>query len=120
MTRAGRATLIAASAIGIAAAGAGAGAGLYASLEPSSSTTTVVSVPASDGLPVSATTGLSINEIYKRSVQSVVDITVTSGSSYSPFGGTSATLTATIGTSSVHPRVLRIARSMLSSVKANL
>jgi putative serine protease PepD len=90
MTRAGRATLIAATAIGIAAAGAGAGAGLYASLDPGSTTTTVVSVPASDGQPVSATTGLSINEIYKRTFESVVDITVTSGSSYSPFGGTSA------------------------------
>src|SRR4051812_36658611 len=87
MTRAGRATLIAASAIGIAAAGAGAGAGLYASLEPSSTTTTVVSVAASDGEPVSASSGLSINQIYKRTFQSVVDITVTSSSGYSPFGG---------------------------------
>ena len=86
MTRAGRATLIAATAVGIAAAGAGAGAGLYASFAPTT-TTTVVSVAASDGEPVSATTGLSINEIYKRTFQSVVDITATSSGSDSPFGG---------------------------------
>ncbi len=83
MTRAGRATLIAATAIGVAAAGAGAGAGLYATLAPST-TTTVVTVDR--GQPVSATTGLTINDIYKRTYQGVVDITVTSSTSSSPFG----------------------------------
>ena len=84
MTRASRAALTAAAAIGVAAAGAGAGAGLYASLGPST-TTTVVTVDR--GQPVSATGGLTINDIYKRTYQGVVDITVTGSTSVSPFGG---------------------------------
>ncbi len=87
MNRASRTALTAAAAIGIAAAGAGAGAGLYASLGPST-TTTVVTVER--GQPVSASGGLTINDIYKRTYQGVVDITVTSSTSTSPFGGQGA------------------------------
>jgi putative serine protease PepD len=83
MTRASRAALTAAAAIGIAAAGAGAGAGLYASIGPSD-TTTVVSVDRSEA--VSTSTELTVNEIYKRTSDGVVDITVTS-STDSPFRG---------------------------------
>jgi putative serine protease PepD len=84
MTRASRVALTAAAAIGIAVAGAGAGAGLYSSLD-SSGTTTVVSV--ANGEPVSSTAGgLSINGIYRRTYQGVVDITISGGSSDS-FGG---------------------------------
>jgi putative serine protease PepD len=86
MTRASRAALTAAAAIGIAAAGAGAGAGLYASLEPSSTTTTTVVSSVEGGQPVATSSGLSINDIYQRTYQGVVDITVTSNA-VSPFGG---------------------------------
>jgi putative serine protease PepD len=91
MTRPARATLIAASAIGLAAAGVGAGAGLYAALGPSSTTTTV---EVSRSEPVAATSnasaeGLSINDIYQRTYRGVVDLTVSS-SSDSPFGGGSS------------------------------
>ena len=37
--------------------------------------------------PVSATTGLTINDIYQRTYQGVVDITVDSTSGGAPFGG---------------------------------
>jgi putative serine protease PepD len=87
MTRASRVALTTAAAIGIAVAGAGAGAGLYSSLD-SSGTTTVVSVAS--GEPVSSSAGgLSINAIYRRTYQGVVDITI-SGGSDSPLGGSQA------------------------------
>ena len=86
MTRASRAALTAAAAIGIAAAGVGVGAGLYATLEPSGTTTTVIS-SVGRGEPVASSSGLSVNEIYTRTHQGVVDITVTSTGSNSPFGG---------------------------------
>ncbi len=81
------AALTAAAVVAILGLGAGAGAGLYASLASSSSTTTVVSdvttpAPADQ---TSAAAGLTINAIYQRSYQGVVDITVDSSSS-SPFG----------------------------------
>jgi putative serine protease PepD len=84
MTRASRTVLTAAAVVGIAAAGAGAGAGLFAALGPSS-TTTVVSVDS--GQPVSTAAGLTINELYERTHQGVVDLTVTSSAGDSPFGG---------------------------------
>jgi putative serine protease PepD len=84
-----RAVLTAAGALAIAAVGAGAGAGLYAAFAPATKTvisTTTTSVPAGSQ-PVSAASGLSINAIYQRTYQGVVDITVTTGGSFSPFGG---------------------------------
>jgi putative serine protease PepD len=83
-----RAVLTAAGAFAIAAAGAGAGAGLYAAFAPAKTTTVVSATTTVDNAqPVSATTGLSINAIYQRTYQGVVDITVTTGGGFSPFGG---------------------------------
>jgi putative serine protease PepD len=89
MTSSKRAAFTAAGALAIAGAGAGAGAGLYASIAPSKTTTVVNSVTTVDhAQPASAATGLTINDIYQRSYQGVVDITVDTGSgSASPFGG---------------------------------
>jgi len=86
MTRAARATLIAASAIGIAAAGAGVGAGLYATLEPSDSTSTVTIERSGEPVAVSSSTkgAMSVNDVYERTYRGVVDLTVTSSSN---FGG---------------------------------
>src|SRR5439155_9977164 len=39
------------------------------------------------GQPVAASSGLTINDIYKRTYQGVVDIMVSSNSGFSPFGG---------------------------------
>jgi putative serine protease PepD len=86
-----RAALTAAGAFAIGAVGVGAGAGLYAAVGPSS-TTTVVSNPVDNSQPVSASGGLSVNAVYQRTYQGVVDITVTtSGSSLGlgQFGGSS-------------------------------
>jgi putative serine protease PepD len=82
----GKAVLIAASALAIGLAGAGAGAGLYSAIGPEH-TKTVVTQTIDQGQPVAATSGDSINDIYKRTYQGVVDITVQSDSGFSPFGG---------------------------------
>jgi putative serine protease PepD len=93
MTRPARASLIAASAIGLAAAGAGAGAGLYAALGPSSTTTTVQVDRNSEPVSATSTTSgeLSVNDVYERTYRGVVDLTVSSdgSSDSSPFGGSS-------------------------------
>jgi putative serine protease PepD len=82
------AVLTAAAALAILGAGAGLGAGLYSSLS-SGTTTTVVTDVASSGQAQQAadTSALSINSIYQKTYQGVVDITVdsTAGPS-SPFG----------------------------------
>jgi len=83
-----RAVLTAAGALAIAGAGAGAGAGIYAAFAPA--TKTVISTTVASGgtaQPISATSGLSINSIYQRTYQGVVDITVSTDSGFSPFGG---------------------------------
>ena len=83
-----RAVLTAAGALAIALAGAGAGAGIYSAIGPSKTTTVVDSTTTVDhSQPASATSGLSINAIYQRTYQGVVDITVTSTGGFSPFGG---------------------------------
>jgi putative serine protease PepD len=82
--------LSAAGALAILAAGAGLGAGLYASLAPAATTTTVVSqrpVGAPAPALVSSTTGISVNAVYQRTHEGVVDLTVESTSSGSPQGG---------------------------------
>jgi putative serine protease PepD len=90
MHRGTRAILIAAAAIAIAAVGAGAGAGLYATLSPSETkTTTVVTVDRTE--PVAASDALSISDIYERTYQSVVDLTVSGTGDSSPFGDGSQT-----------------------------
>ena len=83
-----RAVLTTAGALAIGLAGAGAGAGLYSALGPAKTKTVVTSTTVVDhSQPASASTGLSINAIYQRTYQGVVDITVASTQSVSPFGG---------------------------------
>jgi putative serine protease PepD len=86
--------LTTAGACAILAAGAGAGAGLYASLAPASTTTTVVQTGSGNqqapSLAASTTTGTSVDAVYQRAHEGVVDITVlaTSSQSSSTSGGT--------------------------------
>jgi putative serine protease PepD len=83
-----RAVLVSAGALAIGLAGAGAGAGIYSAVAPSKTTTVVTSTTTVDhSQPASAASGLSINAIYQRTYQGVVDITVTTSGSFSPFGG---------------------------------
>ena len=84
-----RAVLTAAGALAIAGVGAGAGAGLYAAFAPATNTVVSTTTTSADAnaQPVSATSGLSINAIYQRTYQGVVDLTVTTGGSFAPFGG---------------------------------
>ena len=83
-----RAVLTAAAAVAIALAGAGAGAGIYSALGPTKTKTVVASTTTVDhSQPASEATGLSINAIYQRTYQGVVDIKVTSSGGFSPFGG---------------------------------
>jgi putative serine protease PepD len=78
----------AAGALAVAAVGAGAGAGIYAALSPNTTTTVVQNTTTVDhSQPASATSGLSINALYQRTYQGVVDITVTEPGGYDPFGG---------------------------------
>ncbi len=66
--------------------GAGGGAGIYAAF--ASGTKTVVrQVPVADSQPAAATTGLSVNSIYKRAYRGVVEVKVNSQTT-DPFGGT--------------------------------
>ncbi|HEY4346166.1 MAG TPA: trypsin-like peptidase domain-containing protein [Gaiellaceae bacterium] len=81
----------AAGTLAVLGVGAGAGAGLYAALAPSTTTTTVVEQTDASGQPVSnpLPSGLSVNSVYQRAHEGVVDITVdATTASRSPFGGT--------------------------------
>jgi putative serine protease PepD len=82
-----RAVLISAGALALGLAGAGAGAGLYAAFAPATTKTVVqqTSVPASQ--PASSKSNTSINAIYQRTYQGVVDLTVSVDQGISPFGG---------------------------------
>jgi putative serine protease PepD len=83
-----RTVITAASALAIALAGAGAGAGLYSAIGPAKTKTVVTETTTVDhSQPASATSGLSINAIYQRTYQGVVDIQVESTQGFSPFGG---------------------------------
>jgi putative serine protease PepD len=83
-----RAVLTAAGALAIALAGAGAGAGIYSAVAPTKTKTVVTSTTTVDhSQPASATSGLSINAIYQRTYQGVVDLQVESDEGFSPFGG---------------------------------
>jgi putative serine protease PepD len=65
-------------------AGAGIGAAIYASVGPGGTTTVLDSVTTVDrGQQVSATTGLTVTEIYQRTYQGVVDVKVGEQSSFS-------------------------------------
>jgi putative serine protease PepD len=82
--------LTGAAAVAILAAGAGLGAGVYAALAPATTTTTVVQA-GSGSQPVptlaSSSTGMSVNAVYQRTHEGVVDITVDSNAGGSQFGG---------------------------------
>jgi putative serine protease PepD len=77
--------LTAAGVVGALAAGVGIGAGVYASVAPATTTTTVIESSGTGPSENTAATvpgGLSVNTIYQRTNQGVVDITV--GSSQGP------------------------------------
>jgi putative serine protease PepD len=83
-----RGILIPAAALAIGLVGAGAGAGLYSAIGPEKTKTVVMNTTTVDhSQPASATSGLSINAIYQRTYQGVVDITVSTSQGLSPFGG---------------------------------
>src|SRR5437764_11537327 len=83
-----RAVLTAAGGLAIALAGAGAGAVVYSAVAPTHTKTVVESTTTVDhAQPASESTGLSINQIYQRTYQGVVDIKVTTSQGFSPFGG---------------------------------
>jgi putative serine protease PepD len=83
-----RTVLIPAAALAIGLAGAGAGAGLYSAIAPAKTKTVVMNTTTVDhSQPASASSGLSINAIYQRTYQGVVDITVATSQGFSPFGG---------------------------------
>src|SRR5205085_9024963 len=83
-----RAALTAAGALALALAGAGVGAGVYSALAPTHTKTVVESTTTVDhAQPASAESGLSINQIYQRTYQGVVDIKVSTTQGFSPFGG---------------------------------
>jgi putative serine protease PepD len=86
MTRRPPTTLIA-SLLVAACLGAGGGAAVYAASSSDGTKTVVRQVTVQDSQPASRSSALSVNEIYRRTHQGVVDITVTTGSSPSPFGG---------------------------------
>ena len=75
------AVFVAAAAIGVG------GAATYAGLAPDGTRTIVRQVTVSNGEPAANTTGLSVSDIYERTHKGVVEITVTTSQSTSPFGG---------------------------------
>src|SRR3954469_4238516 len=89
--------VVAAAAVALAAVGAAAGAGLYASFDSAGTATTTVvnnvTAPSGRGLPVAATSGLTVTEIFNRAIKGVVDITVgaSSADSFGRGGGQSQT-----------------------------
>jgi len=85
MTRGSRIALTTAAAIAIAALGVGAGAYLYSTVEPASTTTTVVS-PSAQAVAAESG-GLTIHDIYQQTHEAVVDLTVTSSTSGPGFFG---------------------------------
>jgi S1-C subfamily serine protease len=66
------------------AAGSGLGAGVYATLDPST-TTTVVRETAAEPVAATSTTS-SVNSVYRQARDSVVEITVTGAAEQTPFG----------------------------------
>ena len=83
-----RTTVAAVFALGLLALGGGAGAATYAALASDGTNRTVVrQVTVKNAEPAARTSGLSVNEIYRRAYKGVVEITVTRGGSTLPFGG---------------------------------
>jgi putative serine protease PepD len=78
--------LTAAGAVAILGAGAGIGAGVYSALAKSTTTTVVQSVSSGGQVqPASASSPTSVNFVYQRAHQGVVEITVVEAGSGSPF-----------------------------------
>ena len=80
-----RTTVIAALAAAVAI-GAGGGVAAYSALN-SNTKTVVRQVTVDNSTPASATSSLSVNEIYRRANKGVVELTVTSNRGTTPFGG---------------------------------
>jgi len=80
-----RTTVIAALAAAVAI-GAGGGVAAYSAFN-SSTKTVVRQVTVDNSTPASATSSLSVNEIYRRAYKGVVELTVTSNQGATPFGG---------------------------------
>jgi putative serine protease PepD len=74
------ATLAAAAAVGVG------GAAIYAGLAPTGTRTVVREVTVSSAEPAANTTNLSVSDIYERTYKGVVEITVSSQSTPTPFG----------------------------------
>ena len=74
------ATLVAAAAVGVG------GAATYAGLAPAGTRTVVRQVTVSSAEPAANATNLSVSDIYDRTYKGVVEITVSSQSTQTPFG----------------------------------
>jgi putative serine protease PepD len=72
------------------AIGAGGGAVAYSALRSPDTKTVVRQVPVSNSEPAASTSALTVGQIYRRAYKGVVEITVTSSSAASPFGGSQA------------------------------
>ena len=90
--------LIALAALGLAGIGGGVGAAIYGTTAQGSTTTivqTVASAPATSSVqPTAPTEGLTVNQIYNRTREGVVDIKVGQAASSFSSGGGSAQATA--------------------------
>jgi S1-C subfamily serine protease len=76
--------------LAVAVLGAAAGAGLFAAFGSGSTTTVVRQDAVGAASPAAASSGLSVNAIYRLANRGVVEITSTSGTS-DPFGGSQQT-----------------------------
>jgi putative serine protease PepD len=72
--------LLVAALLAVAGLGIASGAGIYAAFGGSGTATVVQQVPARDSQPVATGGGLSVNAIYQRTHQGVVEITATADS----------------------------------------
>jgi putative serine protease PepD len=72
----------------LALASAAAAVGAYALISPGGTKTVVQQVTASGAQPVAATSPLSVTDVYNAAYKGVVEVTVQSTASDSPFGGT--------------------------------
>jgi putative serine protease PepD len=80
-----RTASVAALLAGAAAVGAG-GAATYAGLSPADTQTVVRQVTVESGEPAANTSGFSVSDVYDRAYKGVVEITVTTESTQTPFG----------------------------------
>jgi putative serine protease PepD len=88
--RSGRIPTLFMALVATLAIGAGGGAVAYSTLKSPDTKTVVRQVAVGNSEPAASTSGLTVGQIYRRSYKGVVEITVTSTSASSPFGGTQA------------------------------